>query len=863
MLALVTAVTGVLAFVAPTHIRYAQVSGVGQPTEPGLTLASFTPAQLDVSVPVGGPCGSLVFSTMAEAASPASLSVWTEADCTYRITSPEGSPTQSTTRTLPPGQLTLQYQSSGGAAVITADSGSGSPVVFAGYPANLDGIYGSRDTAWTLSTHATGSTAFPIGKILSAVSMVGAALLALSLAVLIGLSLRSGRQREFRVNIRLVIVAGVLGAAGLVLPPNFDDGWLLAEAKMRSAYGWFSTYFEDYSVPNPTGYWWQELTARIWGTVPDSYLVMRFATSILVWVLVWWICERCMRSLNLPDSARWMGLAVFLAVVLGTGLTLRQESFIALLLAIVLLLGLQAHRLPVLAGTAAAFVGGVALATHQTGWVVALPAAVLVVREIVRSRSQRWSALLLPGTAFGAAAAALLSLDSSASVAVQSTVALSSGYLHDKTPFDEFLRVFDIMGRPAASRLALAFIIVSVVLLIAAGLNREMGRRSRDTMLLAGAGLAGLMLTNSKWAAHYAATAPAVALAIGCTIGLLLTSPGRRIVLVLVSAFLSVWALGGQTRFGVDPWLTEWLTNDLQFVARAPVHRAAAWAVILATLVLLIVWAISRGRAVSVGVATTSVFVLAMVPALTAAVVFSQDASRADGAWTQTGALWGQGPECGVVSEVPFASVSGASLAPRPIPPGGRMVNTGLDGEGITLAVWASRALPPTSVVSVSQSDRSVDLTRFADPTATYEMWSAPSPSWFDPAQPSVTIVVDASPKAQATSPVLTDTIRWGGEPLVALAPPYLYVQALCLEPPPLLADALTTPVVSFSLIGGEADWWLNTRITTSSPTFSLGAHPRIPLRARMVLPTELALQLEPRECTTNWFSASWQGDCL
>jgi len=862
VLALVTVVSGVLSFAAPSEIRFAEVSGQGQPNEPGLTLASVTPAVLEVSIPAGAPCDTLLFSTMADPLSPTGLSVWSETDCSFRITSPQNPTAPIPERRIAAGDLTLRYESSGGKGRVRVDSSSTSPLEWEVSATNLDGIYASAQTAWSLKTHATGSTPSGQGKALSVIALGSFGILLISLLTLVTKNLLPRSWPRFAVNPRLVVAAAVLGAGSLLLPPNFDDGWLLAEAKMRSVYGWFSTYFEDYSVPNPTGYWWQAITAQVWAQVPDSYATMRLLTSAVLWIVVWWLCERCMRSLELSVGARWLGLAAFLAMVLGTGLTLRQESFVALALAVVLVMGVQAYRAPLLAATVSATAGGVALATHQTGWVVALPAAVLVVRELVRAESRRWLFIMLPGSLFAAALAALLALDSSMSVALQSTAALSSGDLHDKTPFDEYLRVFDVLAKPAASRFALVCLVIAVVMIIAASLNRESGTRVVDTLLLTGSGIAGLMLTNSKWSAHYASVAPAVALALAVTAFLVMTTPKRRGVLVLGATFFAVWALVGQTRFGVEAWQTAWLVNDLQSSSLAGIQRAGAVLLLLFAVLWAILWGASRGRAVTTGVTVTAMMIVALIPALTAMLALGRDGLRTQDQWTQTGALWGKGPECGIVSEAPFATVAPSSLRLRALPSSGVQENSRLEGSGPTLALWVSQDVSTEGSIRVEQRGREAVLVRSADPAATYEMWSSPVPSWFDRDLPSRTFVAGAGKGTQLTNPLLTEVRGWDSGPLPALAPPYLYIQALCLQPIPLIADALTDPALSFSLDNNEAPWWLNTRITTNSPTFSLGAHERVPMRVRMVLPTPVAQQLQLRRCKTPWFSIAWQDDC-
>lgn len=861
-------VMALLSFLAPSSLRFGTLtsSAAGSSAGGPLVLAGESPRLLTVDVRSmdGVSSGDVVFSTNQPGGEQPGLTVSAGNDGGASVSLPTGLETPDTTIEVPADRFTVVYTASGATATVRVSSAGGS-VERSGVPVVMTGVYtpSRADLTWQLDTLPTGSTPSVWGIALWSGS-------AIILLVVMGLAIRGLRRQRLttRLDWRVGSVVAIFwGAMALLLRANFDDGWILAQSRLFKDYGWFSMYWENAALPAPTGYLWEWAMGLVAGIVDYQYAMTRLLASATMWFLAWYLIDRALRSRGSTGASRIVAFASFAAVAAGIGMNVRPEFFTAFLASVVLLLATRPTAPFGTRGLIAAMLSGVAIGSHPAGWVVALPAAAVLMRDVraVDGLRSRLLAILGGIAAAGASLAVVVTIDSSASVALPAIDFLSAGPLQGKNPFDELARVNDLAGMSPNFRMGLAIVLIGAALMLGWLLQPS---ESPDGFLILCAALSasGLALTTSKWAAHTAAIAPAVALVVGLAWPLLARTRTRALAIVVALSLTVVWSFRGDVSLGGEyGGHGSSLPGDQLFTGPEIAWKIALALLLVGAVLFAVVVASRKRRHVLLAVAAGWVI---LVPNLAVAGTSAVEVHRAGERWSLTSQHLKPTSDCGAAQAMPvFLDQSGTLADPTQLElttvRGQATQRVSIGPSDADVAVWTSSVAPDDTRLRLVSQAGTVDFVRHPSLGSDYSIWTAPVSTGDRGAQ---VVVSSASEESLQWSQPMTGRVGfWGSEASgkKVLSAPFTILQIPCTRPAPLPLDTLTstTPLVWTGDVFLSPPWWLPVRIAGPSAVFSVSAgEGPVGLNVAMVAPTDLAQEMRPATCRTGWFWLTLQG---
>ena len=465
----------------------------------------------------------------------------------------------------------------------------------------------------------------------------------------------------------------------LVIPPFFDDGWVVARARGYSDYGGFSTIYAADAAVFPFGYWYQWVQ-HLWFGLSSAPFVMRLPV-LLLGTGTWFGLRSVARSLDMPRTgpSTWLMGGVFV-VGFGAWGSLRPEPFIAALVVASLALAIR-FRHGQRGWVVVAWVGVVALAmtTHPAGVTAAAPAIVSLRSVWAWGRLGRETASVVAALLLilGALSFVLLFFDSNVQTTVESYNA-STG--HGLGAFDELERYRLLGGNDEESQFGTVIRRVQVgLMLVAAGaFLTRLRRRHHSVRDVVGwslvAGLALLALTPSKWPWHFGVLIGLAALVAALEFRARDRGSSRFrvvqptvVVAALVVTMAWAWSVPAPSWTAFDLRSQRWWKGAVNLFP-VDLSTVAAWAGV-AVVVSLVVWGRHRwwpGRQAWSVPTGLSLMAVALVISVTAA-TFMLDVSRTDG-WTfgrqNIEAALGSG-SCGIGDEV-LVPVAGSLHALTP-----------------------------------------------------------------------------------------------------------------------------------------------------------------------------------------------------
>lgn len=357
----------------------------------------------------------------------------------------------------------------------------------------------------------------------------------------------------------LVALTGAI--ALVVVPPRFDDGWVLTTVRHYNELGFFSNYYSLDAAPQPQGYWWTWIE-RLWLVPLGTPGFLLRLPAVLIVILTWWLLRRyVLHATRVRGSGLWAAAIVACTGLVGLQVTLRPEPLIALLLAAALAVVTRyaATREPFLL----AVLGGLsalAISAHQTGWcVLAASAAVLPwAWDWLRAKHNLVLAAAVAGCSV-ALAAMLAMLGSNASLWWRSVSAFQQDTTTYQSWLDEGARI-TALGRwdnPPVTVVAVALVALAVLGFLLRPDRSDVSVRAAGWSAIAAVG--GLFLTTSKLVDHYGAVMPAAAVLAGLALReiRLPVAVGATVALTVVGVVAfgraGVWALGLERASLHDP----------------------------------------------------------------------------------------------------------------------------------------------------------------------------------------------------------------------------------------------------------------------------------------------------------------------
>ncbi len=351
----------------------------------------------------------------------------------------------------------------------------------------------------------------------------------------------------------LVAVVGLF--ALIVVPPRFDDGWVLTTVRQYADLGFFSNYYSIDAAAQPQGFWWTWIE-RLWLTPLGTPGFLIRLPTVLILLGTWWFLRRHVLSrLDLEAPAMWGAAAVACAGMIGLQITIRPEPVVALLLAAAIsvvvryAMNREPHMLVVLTGLSAA-----ALAAHQTGWaVVAASASVLPWAMDWLRQPRAWITALAMAVTGGAVLTVLLMLGSNATLWWRSVRAFAA----DTTTYQSLLDEGDRIGSLASGLSSPTVTTAAVGLLILAILGFLLRSQRGDVEGLAAgwaavAAVGGLLLTSSKLIDHYGAVVPSAVVLTGIALRRIRSTVAVGTLLAVVVIVLAGIAQAGSWALGLD-----------------------------------------------------------------------------------------------------------------------------------------------------------------------------------------------------------------------------------------------------------------------------------------------------------------------
>jgi arabinosyltransferase C len=541
----------------------------------------------------------------------------------------------------------------------------------------------------TTRVHDTRATA------LQSAAWITAALAAFASLILVGLDRRrpTGR-RVVRTSVRDtfarigridVFVGVALATWWIIGPAFFDDGWALARQRSLSTSGGFSNYFEPYGASLPLGYW-HDWALHWIAEATDDLAWQRLPA--LACLAATWVLLRYGRALTSNGRSNvaavdWALAVAFVTVVMAWGMSLRQESAVALLLAttIVCTARFVSTNSPASLALAAAVVP-LALTAHPAGVVATAPllAAAPTIYRWVRAAPASAVALFVSSAALTVALGFVGSdveqraIDANA-ISHGATTG-SVGWRNELIRYSVVVlpRVDDLTGYGAPLRRA------SVALMLLAALSAlAFSRRIRTptraiAMYTLPISLVLLVLTPSKWPWHFGALIAPIALAVA-GVTTILRDQSERETSWRVRPLIGIAVLTMVIGWSWSP-RAPWNSLDLRTLDWTP--ELEAWiplsAIAVVTPIALLLGAVVLARIRHVGsfrapwqVVIWSAPLLTVPLIAFTATVFVADAIRTPG-WTHSSTnltgLWGSAG-CGLAEDLFIPSPR--SFEPVPI----------------------------------------------------------------------------------------------------------------------------------------------------------------------------------------------------
>lgn len=484
-----------------------------------------------------------------------------------------------------------------------------------------------------------------------------------------------------------VVLSAVI--AWIVNPPLFDDGWVLSTVRAFPELGFFSNFFTVGNAAQPMGYWWTTIE-RLWlSNEATPVALLRIPAALLV-VIGWVVLRRYVLEAAVGGwrrSAIWMAAITYCLYVFAFSPTLRPEPLIALLLVIELGLVARFHTSAeprVL--TLLAAVPAIAVACHHTGLLVAcaglaaLPDLWAWMRGDQAARRVVGSVVVSAGLLLGL----LLMMGSNLSVLDSSQKAFeaqATGF-HSRV-LQELPRIAGLEqgNLPSVRQLAIGVLYLAAILFVASPKPPIADVTSR--LGWAGvAAVAGLVLTPSKWAWHYAALGPVVAVLVA--IAWQRWSLYGSWPTVRIRAFaVGVVILGAMATRVVLDWLPgAQVTTSAESLSQSlPTSSLALWLMLLVVVLASVSWALRRSvergtRALLVWMGV--VLALVAVDSWAPLVVDLRQAGSQSWIGINTGSMLGR--PCGLGDSLPLPT-SSTAIAPEP---GFLEATSKLGGEGPT-----------------------------------------------------------------------------------------------------------------------------------------------------------------------------------
>jgi hypothetical protein len=336
-------------------------------------------------------------------------------------------------------------------------------------------------------------------------------------------SIRNSRH-TWRATCAWIVSGGatvlMLFVASILWPPHLDDGWALMNIRGADGFVYLN------SGSNMSVFGWPLPQARIWegfvGLASSQFTSVPLIklVPILVCTALWLVMYQTFCRPRLSGlTSRLFVWAVFVVWASIWLVTLRAEPLVSLLYAGAFALSVSYFRKPrpLLAGFPVAL-AGLAMASHQTGWVVVLLVLPHVILVAQRCRAQSVSDRLLIGSSLLVSVAIGLWFvfwESSVSFFLSSVARFQSpqfSAVHNDSPLDEPKRWANLLTQDPL-RIESIFIAVLVIGLAIFSVSFYR-RRPIDVyvVVVSVISVSGLMFTSSKWSWHLAvAVVPLVA----------------------------------------------------------------------------------------------------------------------------------------------------------------------------------------------------------------------------------------------------------------------------------------------------------------------------------------------------------------
>lgn len=594
-------------------------------------------------------------------------------------------------------------------------------------------------------------------------------------------------------------VAAVGLVALVVVPPRFDDGWVLTTVRQYSDLGFFSNYYSIDAVAQPQGFWWAWIE-RLWLTPLGTPGFLLRLPTVLILMGTWWFLRRHVLSrLDLEPAAVWGAAAVVAAGMVGLQITIRPEPIIALLLAAAISVVVryattrEPYLLVLLAGLSA-----FALAAHQSGWAVVAASASALPWAIDWLRQPRaWltaTAIVVTGVAV---LLTLLMLGSNASLWWRSVRAFAadSGTYHSL--LDEGDRIGSLaegISSPPVTTAVVGVLLLSILGFLLRAHRDDVSGRAAGWAALAAVG--GLLLTSSKLVDHYGAVVPAAAV---------LTALSLRGIRgpAAAGAVIAIGLVGVAALLQAGTWALE-LDRVTQYVPGPwPALSAGLLLVVVGGLIAALVSKRMSAASAAVG-ALAGTLLLTTTAALGPVVV---DGATRPGSWLaqQRGVL--SGHTCGALDIVDLARPNLTSLT-APTPATGPRVELGRNP-----AVWVKGPLFSPIRVDVETGD-GVVTAQTIPPSG--EIWGRvslpPDATAVTSVQEGVTVVTATGVASQPAADVhASDRSQWWVEPGVALQVP-------CVE-----SASIRGGVVQAGVSVGRPTWVGRGLLTNSAVAYEAG----------------------------------------
>lgn len=634
-----------------------------------------------------------------------------------------------------------------------------------------------------------------------------AVLLMLCLGSLLGLALvlRSDRAaptdpiRAARWTGSDTLVAAVGLVALVVVPPRYDDGWVLTTVRQYTDLGYFSNYYSIDAVAQPQGFWWAWIE-RLWLTPLGTPGFLLRLPTVFILLGTWWFLRRHVLSrLDLEPATVWGAAAVAAAGMVGLQVTIRPEPIVALLLvaAISVVVRYATTREPYLLVLLAAL-SAFALAAHQTGWaVVAASVAALPWSLEWLRRPRAWITAVAIAVTGVAVLLTLLMLGSNMTLWWRSVRAFAADTGTYQSWLDEGDRIGSLaegISSPPVTTAVVGILILSILGFLLRARRDDVNGRAAGWAALAAVG--GLFLTSSKLIDHYGAVVPAA---------VVLTALGLRGIRqpIAAGAAIAVGLVGVVGLLQAGTWALA-LDRVTQYVP-GPWPWVAAG--LLVVVIAAVVGGLIRGRvpALQAVVGALAGTLLVTTTAALGPVVI--DGTTQPGSWfgQQLGVISGR--TCGALDVIDLARPSLTSLTlPRPL--SGPTVELGRDP-----GAWVKGPLFSPIRVGVETGD-GVVTTQTIPPSG--EIWGKvslpPDATSVTSVQEGVTVVTaQAVPSEPAADDHAGDPAGWWVEPGVALQVP-------CVQ-----SASIRDGVVDAAISVGRPAWVARGLVTNSVVAYEAG----------------------------------------